>query len=105
MGRTDRARELRQHQTDAERRLWGILRAGRLGGFKFRRQHPIGRYYADFVCFEPQLVVEVDVDHHTEQTASDLERELSLEGENLQILRFSNREVLTELVNVEQAIW
>lgn len=105
MGRTRRARELRQQQTDAERLLWGALRAGRLGGFKFRRQHPIGRYYVDFVCFEPRLVVEVDGDHHAEQAVSDRERELSLEGENFQILRFSNREVLTELVNVEQAIW
>jgi very-short-patch-repair endonuclease len=106
MGRTRRARELRQQQTDAERLLWGGLRAGRLGGFKFRRQHPIGRYYVDFVCFEPRLVIEVDGDHHPEQAAYDREHELSLEGENFQILRFSNREVLTELVNVvEQAIW
>ena len=55
-----RARDLRQNRTKAERRLWSILRGSKLDGFKFRRQHPIDRYFADFACLEARLVVEVD---------------------------------------------
>ncbi|MCA9846570.1 MAG: endonuclease domain-containing protein [Dehalococcoidia bacterium] len=104
MGR-ERARELRRNSTDAERKLWESLRAKRLGGYKFRRQYPVGQYIVDFVCIEQGLAVEIDGDQHAEQAGYDLERTLFLEGENLQVLRFSNREVLTELTNVEQAIW
>ena len=105
MSGKQRARQLRKNATDAERLLWNTLRAGRLGGFKFRRQHQVGRYFVDFICIEQELVVEVDEDHHVEQAAYDDDRERWLEGQNLRILRFSNREVLTQLRSVEQAIW
>lgn len=105
MSGKQRARELRENSTDAERLLWHTLRAGRLGGFKFRRQHQVGRYLVDFICIERELVVEVDGDHHVERAAYDEDRERWLEGQNLRILRFSNREVLTQLRGVEQAIW
>ena len=105
MSGKQRARQLRKNSTDAERLLWNTLRAGRLGGFKFRRQHQVGRYFVDFICIEQELVVEVDGDHHVEQAAYDDDRERWLEGQNLRILRFSNREVLTQLRSVEQAIW
>jgi len=105
MAGKQRARELRKDQTEAERLLWNSLRAARLGGFKFRRQHPVGRYFVDFICLDRELVVEVDGDHHAEQATYDDERERWLEGQNLRILRFSNREVLTQLPDVEPAIW
>ncbi len=105
MGGKQRARRLRTSQTDAERLLWNSLRAARLGGFKFRRQHPLGHYFVDFICIEANLVIEVDGDHHAEQAAYDEERERWLEGQNLRILRFSNREVLTQLPDVQRAIW
>ena len=101
----ERARALRKNSTDAERKLWNALRAGRLGGFKFRRQHQVGHYYVDFICLEQELVVEVDGNHHAEQVAYDEERDLWLEGQNLEVLRFSNQEVLTDIEHVEQVIW
>ena len=55
---TARARELRQNANVAEQRLWSILRAKRLGGFKFRRQHALGQYIADFICLSARLVIE-----------------------------------------------
>ncbi|MES2135973.1 MAG: endonuclease domain-containing protein [Pseudomonadota bacterium] len=56
---TNRARELRKQMTPPERRLWNMLRL-RPGGFKFRRQHPVGSYTLDFFCYDAALCVEVD---------------------------------------------
>jgi very-short-patch-repair endonuclease len=53
------ARELRRGMTESERKLWSGLRAEQLG-FKFRRQHPLGNYIADFACLDPKLIVELD---------------------------------------------
>lgn len=63
----ERARELRRNSTDAERKLWACLRAKRLGGYKFRRQYPVGQYVVDFVCVDRGLVVEVDGDQHADR--------------------------------------
>jgi very-short-patch-repair endonuclease len=60
------ARRLRANGTDAERKLWSILRAHRLEGLKFRRQQPIDGYVVDFVCFEARLVIEADRGQHSE---------------------------------------
>ena len=60
----ERCRRLRRDATDAERRLWQMLRAGRLQGFKFRRQHEMGPYVLDFVCVQRRLVVEADGGQH-----------------------------------------
>ncbi|MGJ7041108.1 very-short-patch-repair endonuclease [Shinella sp. BE166] len=62
--RTDRARQLRQVDNDAETWLWSDLRARRLNGFKFVRQLAIGLYFADFACREKMLVIEVDGSQH-----------------------------------------
>ena len=59
-----RARTLRHNMTEAERRLWQILRSHQMTGYKFRRQVPIGRYIADFVCHEARLIVEIDGGQH-----------------------------------------
>ena len=53
-----KAKELRQNTTDAERRLWAVLRDRRLRGYKFRRQHPIGKFIVDFACTKHRLVIE-----------------------------------------------
>ena len=58
------ARSLRKRMTDAERKLWKVLRGTQLEGLKFRRQQPIGAYIVDFVCFEKRLVVEADGRQH-----------------------------------------
>jgi len=75
----DRARLLRATQTDAERKLWGVLRNRKVGGAKFRRQQPIGPFIADFCCWEYRLVIEVDGGHHAEQIEQDAARTAFLE--------------------------
>ena len=62
----DRARQMRREPTEAERRMWRLLRDRHLGGFKFRRQEQLGRYIVDFVCFEQKLIVELDGSQHAE---------------------------------------
>ena len=64
---TERARELRANKNSAERRIWSMLRGRRLAGLKFRRQHVIGNYVADFVCLSARLVIEIDGDTHDEE--------------------------------------
>ena len=62
----DRARNLRQKQTDAERALWRQLRARHFQGWKFRRQHQVGSYIVDFVCADAWLIVELDGGQHAD---------------------------------------
>lgn len=97
-------RTLRRNQTDAERRLWAELRGRRLGGLKFRRQHPIGPYVADFACPEAKIVVEVDGGQHARQAAWDLMRSQWMETDGYRVLRFWNNEVLGNLVGVLETI-
>ena len=92
------ARKLRRNQTDAERRIWSRLRGGRLWGCKFRRQHPIGPYFADFVCLEIGLVVELDGGQHCDERGrhQDAVRSDLLVGYGLEVLRFWDNDVLRE---------
>jgi very-short-patch-repair endonuclease len=100
------ARVGRAEQTDAERLLWARLRNRRLENAKFRRQHPLGRYILDFYCHAARLVVEVDGSHHSgrDQAEYDKERTAWLQGEGLKVIRFTNREVLSEIEGVLQRI-
>jgi len=70
------ARRLRAKETQAEKDLWNALRAGRFAGFKFRRQHPVGKYNLDFYCPAAKLSIELDGFHHglPEQREHDTER-------------------------------
>ena len=99
-----RARGLRRSSTDAEQRLWSVLRARRSTTHKFRRQEPIGRYIVDFVCYERRLIIEVDGAHHYERPEDDAARTAWLRGEGYEVLRFSDREVLIELQGVQEAL-
>ena len=101
---TQRARQLRRDSTEAEQRLWRILRNRQLGGHKFRRQAPIGPFIVDFVCIERRLVIEVDGSQHQEQIDYDEDRTRFIESEGYRVLRFWNNEVLTELESVAEAI-
>ena len=100
-----RARELRRDLTVAERRLWGALRGLQIGT-KFRRQHPIGPYIADFYARDANLVVEVDGDTHadTEAQTYDQNRSDYLESLGLRVLRFTNREVINQTEAVLHSI-
>ena len=89
-----KARALRRAETRAERLLWSRLRDRRLGGQKFRRQHPLGPYVVDFLCTEKWLVVEVDGGQHAARVASDQARTCWLESRGVRVVRFWNNEVL-----------
>jgi very-short-patch-repair endonuclease len=95
---------LRQSQTDAERKLWWRLRDRRLTEFKFRRQHPIGPFVADFCCTEAKLVIELDGGQHTVQRSSDSARTEFLEAQGYRELRFWNNEILTNTDGVVQRV-
>ena len=87
------ARQLREGQTFAEARLWEMLRGRRMGGFKFRRQRPIGPYFADFCCLEAKLIVQLDGDSHLGREAYDEARTDYLRDQGWYVLRFENFEV------------
>ena len=88
------ARALRHHGTDAEFKLWRFLRNRQLGGFRFRRQAPLGRYIVDFVCMDAKVVVELDGGQHAEHTRDDEIRTEYLERGGFRVLRFRNDDVL-----------
>lgn len=89
------AKFLRRNQTPAEERLWKIVRDRRVGGLKFRRQHPLANFFVDFYCHELKLVVELDgyIHDRTKVKTRDEERELTLKSLGLTVLRFKNEEV------------
>ena len=95
-----RARRLRANLTEAESRLWSVLRSKQVRGRRFRRQAPIGRYIVDFVCFAEKLVIEIDGGQHAKQRAYDAAREDWLAAEGFRVLRFWNNEVLDNLEGV-----
>ena len=99
-----RARELRQLQTSAEKILWECLRANRLNGAKFRRQHNIGQYIADFYCSAAKLVVELDGEIHQTQQERDGDRDAWMQANGLTVLRFNNTEITENLEQTLQAI-
>jgi len=100
---TGRAQRLRAAATEAERKLWYKLRDRRLGGAKFVRQAPVASYFADFLCRETKLVVEIDGSHHAE-SEYDLERDKFLISQGYSVLRFWNAEVLTSIDGVCETI-
>lgn len=93
----DRARDLRQEQTPAAAKLWACLRNRQVGGFKVRRQHPIGPYVVDLYCAACRLVVEIDGDSHAYTVAYDRQRTAWLNEQGYKVIRFTNREVLEHL--------
>ena len=102
MNRTiERARDLRRGGSLAERKCWELLRAHRLRGLKFRRQHPIGRYFADFACPARKLIIEIDGDHHADRSEADARRTRDLEREGWRVIRFAANEV----VQNPEGIW
>ncbi len=99
------ARTLRREQTPQERALWQQLRGKRFGGFKFRRQQPLGRYIADFVCFEKRLIVELDGGQHAQRQEYDAARDAWLREQGFRVLRFWNNQWQAEQGAVLDAIW
>ncbi|UYY60352.1 DUF559 domain-containing protein [Sphingomonas sp. S2-65] len=98
-----RAREMRTHPTEAERKLWRLLRNHRLAHTKWKRQQPIGRYIADFVCLGARLIVEADGAQHID-SAYDATRDAWLREQGFRLLRFHNNAILAEPDSVLTAI-
>lgn len=99
-----RARQLRQDQTASEALLWEQLRDRRLAGYKFRRQHPLGRFIVDFYCAEKRLIVELDGPVHDQQHERDAVREAALRDQGYQLIRFTNAAINSDLAGVCQQI-
>ena len=95
------SRRLRRQQTDAESKLWARLRGRQLCNAKFRRQHAIGPFIADFCAVERGLVIELDGGQHATQTQVDQRRSAYLERSGYRVLRFWDNEVL---INMEAVL-
>jgi very-short-patch-repair endonuclease len=102
---TQKARSLRQNMTKAEVILWMHLRKRAMKGARFRRQHPIGPYIADFACPNSKLIVEVDgATHSSEQLAYDTRRTKYLESEGWTVLRVTNTDIYENIDGVWRSI-
>jgi len=98
----DRAKKMRREPTEAELRLWNVLRAKRFNGIKFHYQKVIGFYIADFSSRIPMLVIEIDGDTHASQQEYDARRTAFLESEGYRVIRFTNSDVMMNLEGVIQ---
>jgi cyclase len=100
------AKELRQKMTYAEKLMWQILKNRSIHGLKFRRQHPLYSFIADFYCHELLLVIELDGSIHLlpEVQSYDINRQQVLEKLGLHVLRFTNDSVINDLDNVIKEI-
>ncbi len=98
-----RARDLRRNATEAEKLLWRALREA-FPSVKFRRQVPLGRYFADFCSHSAKLVIEVDGGQHAETEAYDDARTSFIEAEGYRLLRFWNNDVLGNVEGVIASI-
>ena len=107
MADTQRARQLRQVETWAEKLMWRWLRDRRFSRYKFRRQHPVGDYYLDFLCEEAALNVELDGSQHgfPDQRKHDEAREKFLQSRGIKTLRFWNSQLRRNAQGVRDTIF
>jgi very-short-patch-repair endonuclease len=105
--KTRAAKDLRANATEAERKLWAMLRAKQMTGLRFRRQQPIGPYIVDFFCSAAKLIIELDGSQHgdAERIRYDIARTKWLEERGYRILRFSNADFLREKNAAVDAIY
>ena len=90
----ERAQALRREMTQAETKLWRMLRSRQIEGHRFHRQVPVGRSIADFVCHQARLIVELDGGQHDSLSQQEVDRSRFLQSEGYRVLRFWNHEVL-----------
>lgn len=98
------AKQMRRQPTEAERRIWSIVRAGRMAGAKFKRQEQIGDYIVDFVAFKHRLIIEADGSQHSE-CPKDAIRDEWLKAQGFRVLRFWNNDILSDTDAVAEAIF
>jgi very-short-patch-repair endonuclease len=101
---TARAKELRNQATPAERSLWKAMSRRQIAGYKFSRQMPIGPYFADFLCREAMLVIELDGYSHNLQQDYDTRRDTYMADQGYKVIRFTNADVLGNVDGVVQTI-
>ena len=100
-----KANQLRKDMPSAERKLWARIRRNQLGGYRFRRQHTIGPYIADFACAETRIVIELDGDQHNlDDGARDAKRDRFIESNNWQVIRLWNNDVYGNIDGVLEVI-
>ena len=101
-----RAKQLRKAMMPAETLLWRYLKASRIDGLGFRRQTPIRNYIVDFVCLAVKLIVELDGESHDfeERQNADQNRDAFFVSEGFQVLRFTNKQVMSNLEDVVETI-
>lgn len=100
----ERAGELRQQLTAAEELLSSRVRNRQLGGLKFRRQHPLGSFIADFCYPSRRLIVEIDGDIHNPQAKRDRARTEQFERHGYQVIRLRNEQVVNDIEDVLEPI-
>jgi len=109
MGKLDEhiefARYLRRNQTSAEDVFWVEVRNRRFHGYKFRRQVPIDKYFADFVCEAKKLIVELDDISHVEKVEYDRQRTKVLNAKGYNVIRFNNSDIFDELDSVLDQVY
>lgn len=101
------ARGMRKDATDAERKMWGILRSRTLAGWKWRRQYPVGGFVWDFYCVKAGVVVELDGGQHGEERQREYDRERTrrLEELGMEVMRFWDHDVLRQPDVVAETIY
>ncbi|MHC4976394.1 MAG: endonuclease domain-containing protein [Planctomycetota bacterium] len=97
MSTLDRAKELRKSMTYPERVIWNRVRRGQIGGYKFRRQHPIGPYVADFYCHKAKLVIEIDGLQHNDDWSRDRQRDGYMRSKGLKVVRLTVSDVYKDV--------
>ena len=104
MSLKEKAASLCKNMTIAEHAIWRQLRVRQIFGYKFRKQVPIGRYIADFICYEKRLIIEIDGGQHAEAVNYDERRTRWLEAQEFLVIRFWNNEVLQNMEGVLERI-
>jgi very-short-patch-repair endonuclease len=104
VSRRETARRLRSRQTETEVLFWELVRDRRLDGLKFRRQHPLGPFVADFYCAELRLADELDGAVHDELEAADRWRDATFQGQRITVLRIPNDELFADPDAVAQRV-
>ena len=99
-----RAQDLRRQSTEAEKKLWQLLRNRQFDGLKFRRQAPIGPYIADFLAVDALLIIEIAGGQHSSHTSHDKKRTVWLKQHGYRVLRFWNNDVLANSEGVIEVI-
>jgi very-short-patch-repair endonuclease len=101
----DKAKYLRTTLTDAERKIWQVVRAKRFGKSKFKRQERIGFYIVDFVCYQKKIIIEIDGKQHLDNVEYDSQRTKWLEEQGFRVLRFWNDDILSNIEVVKKVIF